>query len=147
VNEPSDAEIEKKVVDCVRYCCSRSASKHLEAVFFMGNLTGKEFLMQRLKGIIYSNPDREEMAWTPWQVDMVGLNLFKGYALGKEERDVQMRILTWVMAGAFILAALFAVKAFQIQTRLQQARATFSSPDYQLALDLKEKIKQFKGGK
>jgi hypothetical protein len=143
VNEPTDAEIEKKVVDCVRYCCSRSTSKHLEAVFFMGELTGKEFLMQRLKGLIYSNPDQEEKAWTPWQVDMVRMNLLKVCALGKEERDTLARVLMAVTAGAFILGALLFVKSSQVQARLQETRASFSAADYQLALDLKERIKQF----
>jgi hypothetical protein len=147
VNEPTDAEIEKKVVDCVRYCCSRSTSKHLEAVFFMGELTGKEFLMQRLKGLIYSNPDQEEKAWTPWQVDMVRLNLLKGCALGKEERATLARVLMAVTAGAFILVALMFVKSSQVQARLQETRASFSAADYQLALELKQKIANFKHGK
>ena len=143
VNEPTDAEIEKKVVDCVRYCCSRSSSKSLEAVFFLGNLTGKEFLMQRLKGIIYANPSSEEIAWTPWQVDMERLNLLSGYALGQAERGTLGRVLTMIVVGAFVLTALMGLKAQMAQTKVLQARSAFSDADHELALELKERIKQF----
>jgi hypothetical protein len=143
INEPSDAEIEKKVVDCVRYCCSHSVSKHLEAVFFMGDLTGKEFLMQRLKGLIYPNPSQEEMAWTPWQIDMEKLNLCSGYALGEGERRVFESVLTMFVIGAFLMAALVGWKVHLTRARVIQARSSFSAADHKLALDLQERIKKF----
>ncbi len=90
-----DAEIERWLMDTIRYCCSHSARKQVEDVICTGQMEGKEDLVKRLKAAIVTSGNSAEAAVEGPARVFVAPNHFKKYALSMAERSALSAGLTW----------------------------------------------------
>ncbi len=137
----SEEDLQEKIINAVRYVCSRSSNKQIGKIFFTGKVQGQENLVEKLKGL-EDHAQVQALVSVPLVSGLRAPDFFEPYVLGYEERAAMMRILTTITVACVILGVFLGGQLLNSQARLNKACSTFSMSDYQKAQELKEQVRR-----
>ena len=137
----SDNDFKGKITDTIRYCCSLSASKKIDQIFFVGDLTGKDALMKSLKELGHFSTEQPVSTGNVGKINFSNLNLFEKFVCGIQERTRLVLIFSLISIISITSGVFMAWDFANVYTKLHKANLKVNMSDYYRALDLQEKVR------
>jgi len=142
----NDSDFRDKITDTIRYSCSQSASKSINHIFFIGDLTGKEELIKNIRKLENSPWSQQEQTSNA-SLDLTGLNLLGKYVFNVDERSRLVRIFS-IISIIFILLSAILIWDLSIgYSKVQEETRKVNISDYNRALDLQDQIRRLNHAK
>lgn len=141
----SEGDFEGRVKDTIRYSCSRSASKKIDHIYFTGDLKGKEAVMKSLKELEQKSGQASTLSTAA--TDLSGLNFFKKYVLGPQERGNLIKIIALLLLVLGALDLFIITRSAATLAAQRQSSSRIDAGQYQQALDLQDELRQLSNAK
>lgn len=143
----SDSDFKDKITDTIRYSCGQSASKSIDHIFFIGDLTGKDALMKSLKELKnFSQGQPAAAEGGAPQVDLTGLNLFGKFVCGLAERERVVSILYLISVISAVVCIFLVWHLASGYIKLHDPAFKVNMSDYNRALDLQQQVRRLSHG-
>ena len=142
----SDDDLQEKILNAVRYVCSRSASKRMGPIFVRGQTRGRESLVEKLTVL----PEQLEVQLPvslPHAVRMRAPDLFESRVLGYDTRAATVRALMLLTLGCAAAGVLLGAGVHKTREELNEIRSTVGPNEYQAAMELQKKDRRLDHGK
>ena len=142
----SDEDLQEKIVNTVRYVCSRSVSKRMGQIYVTGRTRGKEGLMEKLT--VLPEPAEVQLpAGLPPVAGMKAPDLFGSRVLGYDARAAMVRGFMLITLGCAATGVLLGAELYTARQELNEIRSAVSLNEYHTALELQERIRRLDHGK
>jgi hypothetical protein len=137
-------DAQRKATESLKYLSGRKSHNRLEAIYYLGDLSGKQEFISSLEDSIEFQDTKESVSGIQEYNKYIGLlskiNLFKEFELALTMRNIILKILRIIIVCLMVLSLVLIMKIFIKSIKISKLRSSFSASDYNYARELKEKL-------
>src|SRR3989338_3331390 len=148
INYDDLREAEQEVINSLKYSCSKSASKQLDALYVRGQAQAKEQLLKKLEQVFdvtaQEGDGTDSPACSLAESSIFKINLTKGYTVTVKERAALLKITTVLLILCLLMSAGLIAKLVIQSLEAKKVASAFNISDYEYAKGLVKALENAK---